>query len=139
MTMAIHPDYPLPDADDPVMKPFWDGARGHRLLQQRDRATGALHWPPKPLYWKGGGRLEWFEASGRGEVYTYVVAHPPFLPAFADKLPHIMVVVQLDEGARIVGYMRNCTPEQMRFGMRVRVAFEDLTDRATLPIWEPDC
>lgn len=136
--MAIHPDYPLPDVDDPVMKPFWDGARDHRLLQQRDRETGAVHWPPKPMYWKGGGRLEWFEASGRGEVYTYVVAYEPFLPAFQDRLPHIMLVVQLDEGARIVGYMRNCTPEQMSFGMRVRVAFEDLTERATLPIWEPD-
>ena len=138
MTMPIHPDYPLPDVDDPVMKPFWDGARSHKLLQQRDRQTGLLHWPPKPLYWKGGDRLEWFEASGRGEVFTYVVAYQPFLPAFEDKLPHIMVVVQLDEGARIVGYMRNCTPEEMSFGMRVRVAFEELTERATLPIWEPD-
>lgn len=138
MSMAMHPDYPLPDVDDPVMAPFWNGAREHKLLQQRDRQTGKVHWPPKPMYWKGGERLEWFEASGRGEVYTYVVAYKPFLPAFESMLPHIMVVVQLDEGARIVGYMKNCAPEDMRFGMRVRVAFEDLTDRVSLPIWEPD-
>lgn len=138
MSMAIHPEFPLPDVDDPVMRPFWEGARRHQLLQQRDRLTGALHWPPKPRYWKGGERLEWVEVAGRGEVYTYVVGHEPFLPAFQDRLPHIMVVIQLDEGARIVGYMQNCTPEQMAFGMRVRVAFEDLTERVTLPIWEPD-
>ena len=46
----------------------------------------------------------------------------------------IDVVVQLAEGARIVGYMKNCTPEEMRFGMRVRVAFDDLTERVTLPV-----
>jgi hypothetical protein len=136
--MSIHPDYPLPDVDDPIMRPFWEGAVHHKLMMQREVATGRVHWPPKPQYWKGGGHLEWFEARGRGEVYTYVVAHPPFLPALEHLLPHIMVVVRIDEGARIVGYMTNCKPEEMSFGMRVRVAFEDLTDRVTLPIWEPD-
>lgn len=136
--MKLHPDYPLPDVDDPVMKPFWVGCRAGELRQQRDRVTGKLHWPPKPQYWKGGDRLEWFVASGRGEVFSYVVGYEPFLPAFQHMLPHIMVVVQLAEGARIVGYMKGCSPADMRFGMPVRVAFERLTDRVTLPVWEPD-
>jgi uncharacterized OB-fold protein len=134
----LHPDYPLPDVDDPVMRPFWDGARAGKLLQQRDRLTGDVHWPPKPLYWKGGARLEWFEASGKGTVYTYVVAHEPFLPAFKHLLPHIMVVVQLAEGGRIVGHMVDCAPADMTIGMPVRVAFKYLTERVTLPVWEPD-
>jgi uncharacterized OB-fold protein len=133
--MLLHPDYPLPDTADPIMAPFWAGCRERRLLIQRERDTGAVHWPPKPGYWKGG-KLEWVEASGRGEVYSYVVGYPPFLPAFADLLPHIMVVVQLDEGPRLVGYMVECTPEQMSIGMRVRVAFKQLTDDVTLPVWE---
>lgn len=133
----LHPDYPLPDVDDPVMAPFWTGCREGKLLQQRDRTTGFVHWPPKPLYWKSGDRLEWFEASGRGEVYTYVVAYEPFLPAMMHLLPHVMVVVQLAEGARIVGHMVHCTPKEMRFGMPVRVRFKRLTDRVTLPVWEP--
>ncbi len=134
--MSLHPDYPLPDTDDPVMAPFWDGCRAGRLLVQRDRETGRLHWPPKPAYWKGG-RLEWIEASGRGEVYTYVVAHAPFLPAFAEQMPHILVVVQLQEGPRLVGYMVETTPQAMRFGLPVRVVFKRLTDEATLPVWAP--
>jgi uncharacterized OB-fold protein len=134
----LHPDYPLPDVDDPVMRPFWDGARAGKLMQQRDRATGETVWPPKPLYWKGGDRLEWFEASGRGRVFTYVVAHEPFLPAMQHLLPHIMVVVELAEGARIVGHMVRCRPEEMAFGLPVRVVFKRLTDRVVLPVWEPD-
>jgi uncharacterized OB-fold protein len=136
--MAIHPDYPLPDVDDPIMRPFWEGACAHKLMMQREVAGGKVHWPPKPMYWKGGGKLEWFEAGGRGEVYTYVVAYPPFLPALEHLLPHIMVVIQLDEGARMVGYMVDCKPEEMSFGMRVRVAFTKLTDKVTLPVWRPD-
>jgi len=134
----LHPDYPLPDVDDPVMRPFWEGACAGTLMQQRDRVTGEIHWPPKPLYWKDGARLEWFAASGRGTIYTYVVAHEPFLPAFKHLLPHIMVVVQLAEGARIVGHMVRCAPADMSIGMAVRVAFKRLTERATLPVWEPD-
>jgi hypothetical protein len=133
----LHPDYPLPDVDDPVMRPFWDGARAGKLMQQRDRTTGLVHWPPKPLYWKGGQRLEWFEASGTGTVHTYVVAYEPFLPALSHLLPHVMVVVQLAEGARIVGYMVGVKPEDMRFGMPVRVVFKRLTERVTLPVWRP--
>jgi hypothetical protein len=134
----LHPDYPLPDVDDPVMRPFWDGARDGRLMQQRDRLTGGVVWPPKPLYWKGGGRLEWFEARGTGRVHTWVVAHEPFLPAMRHLLPHIMVVVELAEGSRIVGHMVRCAPDEMRFGMPVHVVFKRLTDRVTLPIWTPD-
>jgi len=133
----LHPDYPLPDVDHPTTKPFWDGCRAGRLMLQRERDTGFVHWPPKPGYWKGG-KLEWFAASGRGDIYSYVVGYEPFLPAFRDLLPHIMVLVQLAEGPRLVGYMVNCTPERMAFGMKVRVVFKRLTDTVTLPVWEPD-
>ena len=105
---------------------------------QRDRQTGASHWPPKPLYWKGGDAWSGSRRAGAATVYTYVVAHEPFLPALQHLLPHIMVVVELEEGARIVGYMVDCTPEEMRFGLPVRVVFKRLTDRVTLPVWRPD-
>jgi uncharacterized OB-fold protein len=136
--MSIHPDYPLPEIDNPISKPFWDGCRAQRLRLQREVGTGTVHWPPKPAYWKGGGKLEWFEASGRGTIYSYVIGYEPFLPAFRHLLPLIMVLVELEEGPRLVGYMVNCRPEDMAFGMRVRVVFEKLTDLVTLPVWEPD-
>jgi uncharacterized OB-fold protein len=134
--MPLHPDYPLPDVTHPVTQPFWDGCRAGKLMLQRERDTGVVHWPPKPGYWKGA-KLEWFAASGRGEIYSYVIGYEPFLPAFGDLLPHIMVLVRLDEGPRLVGYMVNCKPEDMAFGMKVRVVFEKLTETVTLPVWEP--
>ena len=136
MTHGLHPDYPLPDTADPVMRPFWDGCRRGVLMLQRERDTGRVHWPPKPGYWKDG-RLEWFASSGRGEIYSYVIAHEPFLPAFAGLLPLVLVVVQLEEGPRLVGYMVNCRPEEAAFGMKVRVVFKPLTESVTLPVWEP--
>ena len=135
---ALHPDYPLPDLDDPIMRPFWDGAREGKLMLQRERATGRVHWPPKPLYWKGGGRLEWFQASGKGRVFSYVVAHEPFLPAFQHLLPLVLVLVETAEGPRLVGYMVDVKPADVTFDLPVRVVFQPLTDRVTLPVWTPD-
>ena len=106
-------------------------------MLQRETATGAVHWPPKPMYWKGSGRLEWFRASGRGTIYSWVVGHEPFLPAFRHLLPLVMVLVEVAEGPRLVGYMVHVKPEEMRFGMPVRVVFERLNERVTLPVWEP--
>jgi uncharacterized OB-fold protein len=34
--------------------------------------------------------------------------------------------------------MVGCKPEDMSFGMKVRVVFKDLTDTVTLPVWKPD-
>src|SRR5262249_29584862 len=93
----LHPDYPLPDVDDPVMRPFWDGGRAGGLMQKRDGQRGTVVWPRKPLFGRGGGRREWFGAGGKGRVYTWVVAHEPFLPAMRHLLPHVMVVVALTE------------------------------------------
>ena len=33
--------------------------------------------------------------------------------------------------------MVNVQPDEMRFGMPVRVVFERLNERVTLPVWEP--
>ena len=131
----LHPDYPLPDVEHPVTRPFWDGCRERRVLVQRDRETGAFHWPPMPGYGKGG-RLEWVPAAGNGTIYTWVLGREPFLPAFKDLLPLAMVVVELDEGPRLVGYMVGCTPDEVAIGRRVRVVFKPLTERVTLPVWE---
>lgn len=132
----LHPDYPLPDVTDPVLRPFWEGAREGRLMLQRDRHSGQLHWPPKPSYWRGG-ELEWFEASGMGTIYTFVVAHEPFLPAFRHLLPLVLAIVETDEGARLVTHLVRCQPEDVFIGMRVRVCFKWLTSEVVLPGWEP--
>src|SRR5438094_9377182 len=131
VTMALHLDYPLPDVHDPVMRPFWDGAREGKLMLQRERATGRVHWPPKPMYWKGDGRLEWFQASGRGCIYSYVIGYEPFLPAFRHLLPLLMVLVEIDEGPRRGGYTVRVPPAAMTRGLEGRRVSQPLTEPVT--------
>ena len=130
----MHPDRPLPDVDDPITGPFWESCRRHELRVQRDRKSGRWIFPPRPHY---AGDYEWTRVSGRGRVFTFVIARAPFLPAFADELPLVLAVIELEEGPRLVGNVRACAPEEVCSGMAVEVCFEDVSERVTLPQWRP--
>ena len=48
-----------------------------------------------------------------------------------------MVVVQLQEGAKMNSNLVGVAPQAIRIGMPVRVVFEDITDEVTLPKFAP--
>jgi uncharacterized OB-fold protein len=66
-----------------------------------------------------------------------VIAHPPVLPAFAEKTPFSVAVVELAEGVRMVGNLLDVANEEIHEGMAVEVAWEDVEDGVTLPQWRP--
>lgn len=127
---------PVPDEDS---RPFWEGCRRHQLLMQRCSACGVLRFHPRPMCSKCRSMVsEWVPVSGRGTIASRVVVHAPVLPAFQDRVPYAVVLVELDEdpGLRLVGNVLDAAPEQVRIGLPVRVAFEELTDEVTLPQWQ---
>jgi len=81
----------------------------------------------------------WMSLSGRGTVWSYVVCYPPVLPAFADRAPYPVVLVELaeDPGLRMVGGISDCPPDQLCIGLPVRVWFEDAGEGFWLPQWRP--
>ncbi len=81
-------------------------------------------------------KVEWVEVSGRGKVYTWTTVRHPVHPAFVD-VPYIVVIVQLDEGVRLVSNMVDCRPEDIYIGMPVEVVFEDVSETISLPKFKP--
>jgi hypothetical protein len=79
----------------------------------------------------------WERAAGRGRVWSWVVVHPPTLPAFADKVPYSVAVVELEEGVRMLGNLLGVPNEDIVEGMEVTVDFEDVGEGAVLPQWRP--
>lgn len=126
---------PLPDDDT---RPFWEACRRHELRMQRCTACGALRFTPRPLcpHCRSAG-CDWTRVSGRGTIASRVVVHPPVLPAFAERVPLAVVLVELEEDPtlRLVGNVLDAAPEQVRIGQAVEVAFEELTEEITLPQW----
>ena len=82
-------------------------------------------------------KWEWERSSGRGRVFTWTVTAMPLHPAFKDATPYAPVVVEMDEGVRVVSEMVDCA-RRPRIDMPVQVAFDAVTDEVTLPKFRRD-
>ena len=96
---------PIVDDDS---RPYWQGLRAHRLVLQRCPACGRARFPPMPSCpscgTPGGAAVE---AAGTGVVYSFVRVHRAFSPDRLADVPYTVVVVDLDEGCRVLGRMEN--------------------------------
>lgn len=133
------PARPLP-VSQPESDPYWDGARNGDLMLQRDRSTGEYQFYPRGFSLATpGGELEWVKASGRATLHTFGIVHAAPHPGFADDVPYIAAIVELEEGpkmaANIVGVEPK--PENLEIGMSLTVVFTDVGDGAVLPNFTP--
>jgi uncharacterized protein len=115
---------------------YWMAAREGRLVIQRCAACGRLHHPPRPVCPECHSLdLQWQQAAGTGVVYSYALLHHPQNPAFEYPLP--AVLVELDEGVRMVSNMVDVDPHEICIGMPVEVAFEPTADDFAVPVFRP--
>lgn len=128
---------PLPFVSE-VNRPYWDAARRHELVLQRCQECGHYRYPPGDTCPRClSDRLAWVKVSGRGSIYTWVVFHQVYHQAFANDAPYAVVVVQLEEGARLVTNLVDCKTEDIEIGMPVEAVFDDVTEEITLPKFRP--
>jgi len=120
---------------------FWDGVNAHELRIQK-RPDGSLQHPPVPAVWQDKDTaIDYQVVSGKGTVFTFVVHHAPKVPGRT--LPFVVALVELEEGVRMLGELRNVDPARVEIGMPVRATYIDFPDGDsgpawTLYAWEPD-
>jgi uncharacterized OB-fold protein len=79
--------------------------------------------------------VAWFDASGRGTVHSWTVAHHAFHPAFKADLPYTLVIVDLAEGPRAMGRLDPASAPQLRLGLPVQVSFPHNEADVPLPVF----
>ena len=113
---------------------FWEGTRKGELRIQKCGACGELRHPPGPMCPAcGATQPDYVVARGTGTVYSYVVHRHPPVPGKA--LPILRVLVELDEGVRMVGELLDAEPEDVKIGAPVEVAWNRVDDDLTIPAW----
>jgi hypothetical protein len=115
---------------------FWEGVEQDELRIQRCASCGRLRHPPRPMcpYCRSLER-DYVVSSGRGEVYSFVVHHRPEVPD--REHPFAVVLVEIEEGTRVVGNVIDCDPASVRVGMPVEVVFATNEKGRKLPQWRP--
>lgn len=136
MTESMPPRaLPLLDANN---TPYWTGgARGELLIHRCPACDYYVHPPVNFCPQCEGRNVGPQPVSGRGTVESFTVVHQQWVPNL--RVPYVLALVTIAEQAdvRLACNIVNCTPEDVRFGMPVRVVFEQHED-VWVPLFEPD-
>ncbi len=128
---------PLP-VPSPVSKPFWDGLGDGELRVQRCSACGAFVFYPRPHCPSClSAELDWLAVSGLGRVYSFTVVRRAMHPAFAEDVPYVYAIVELEEGPRLMTNIVGCPPEAVRVDMPVEAVYDRVTSEVTLLKFRP--
>ena len=133
-------DRPLPSPITPEAKPFWDGCRAEKLMLPRCEECGHVFFYPRVLCPRcHSRRVGWMQASGRGTLHSFEIAHQAFQKAWKIKPPYVLAMVQLEEGPRLMSNLINVepSPKAIRCDMPVEVVFTKVSDDVTLPLFQP--
>ena len=115
---------------------FWDGVNAHELrIQKRGPEDGGtLTHPPVPALWLDKEQdTDYVVASGKGTVFSFVVHHAPKVPGRT--LPFVIALVELEEGVRMLGELRNVDPASVKIGLPVRATYIDFPEGDSGPAW----
>ena len=128
---------PLPEITD-ELPPFFAAAREGRLVVQRCTGCGRRRFPPRDICSQCLGReAEWVASCGRGRVFSFNVMHQVYHPGFAAEVPYAVVLVELEEGGRMLSNLVDCALERLRIELPVEVAFERRSPDVALPQFRP--
>jgi hypothetical protein len=115
---------------------FWEGVAQRELRIQRCNTCHRLQHPPGPMCAACHGLdLGYLRSQGRGTVYSFVYVHHPAIPPF--EVPNLVVLVELEEGTRIVSNLVGAEREQVRIGLPVAVEFAEVEPGRLLPRFRP--
>jgi uncharacterized OB-fold protein len=118
--------------------PYWAAARKRELRFQRCVACGHWRHPPGPMCPRCRSfESEWALASGRARLLSWVVVHPPVLPAWKDRTPYPVLLVECTEGVRTMGGLLGATAADLSMDMPLVVDFGPSPDGDLVPQWRP--
>jgi hypothetical protein len=112
-------------APDQVAAPFHEAlAAGHLTFQRCD--AGHAWLPPRSHCPRClSAATGWERAGGGATLISWVVYHRAFHPAFEERLPYNVALVELDEGPRLMTNVVGLAGDsRLRPGMALRLRVE---------------
>lgn len=121
---AVNPMHRIPIIS--ARKYYLDGLANNELRYQLDPLTGCAVFYPREVAPSGQfGELQWRVSQGSGNVYSFTDVYRP------DGAYNI-VIVELDEGFRLMSTIPDQPPGTLAIGLRVRAGFDALNGEPRL-------
>lgn len=111
----------LPTSGDPV-RVFTDGCDAGDLLYQRCEACARVQtYPRTHCAACHGTALGWHRSERRGRLVSFTTVHRAANPAFQDRVPYALALVDVDEGFRLMMNVDHVRP--LAIGDAVEITF----------------
>ena len=122
----------------PESLPYWQAAQEHRLALPKCEDCGQFWFPPSATCPHCLSTNFAFQTvSGRGKVFSFVTFHRVYRPAFAQDVPYVVALVELEEGPRLLTNILGISHEEVRCEMPVEVVFDDYDEDVAVPKFRP--
>jgi len=135
--MTVKPSKPKP-RPAPESLPYWETAKEHRLALPHCDDCAQFWFPPsRTCPHCLSMNFAFKSVSGRGKVFSFVTFHRVYRPAFAEDVPYVVALVELDEGPRLLTNILGVSPDEVRCEMAVEVVFDDYDADVSIPKFKP--
>lgn len=127
--MSNNKPMPIPTE---ISAPFWEGLKAERLLiQQCDQCNHWVFYPRRHCPACFAHALTWREVNGAATLYSYTVTRIATLPDFADEMPQILAVIELEQGVRINSNLVGLDETEVKIGMPLQPVFAEVDAKGT--------
>lgn len=110
---------------------YWQGCNEGKLLLKRCSDCGKSHFYPRAICpYCFSDATEWYEASGKGEIYSYSVTRR------ADA-PYAIAYVRLAEGLTMLTNIVDADLDALGVAQPVELTFQKTEGGQALPVFRP--
>lgn len=128
---------PLPQLEG-LTKEFYDFCAQGELRFQRCSSCGEWRHVPREMCAECSSfDWTWERSSGRGTLFSWTVVERALHPDFEEETPYAVVVIEMDEGVRVISRMLDTAPDALQIDMPVEVVFDKVADGVALPKFRP--
>jgi len=107
-----------------TIEQFYEFVNEGKLMAAKCKKCGKTMLPPRPICTNCYSKdLQWTEIEGEGKLLTYTVIYVAS-KQFQPFVPYAVGIVELKNGLKLPGIIRDAQLEKLQVGMKLLVDFE---------------
>jgi uncharacterized OB-fold protein len=123
----------------PILKTrrFWEKLEEGEVYATKCRKCGRLYYPPQgDCAHCLSSDVEWVKLSNEStiETYTYASQRPA---GFNQYEPYIIAIARTKDGVRVMGWLEDIGPEDVKVGMKIIMSTKKLPDGFLVITFKP--
>ena len=127
----------MSEAPQFTIEQFYKFMNEGKVMGAKCRNCGKIMLPPRPICTQCySENLEWIEIGKRGRLLTYTIIHVA-PPQFQHLTPYAVGIVELENGLRLPGMIRDVDFDKIKIGMELEIEVEPVKreEEQKWPAW----